>query len=541
MPAHPIELKQFLDVLPIGVAVVDARENVFYINQKARQLLGKDIVAEIITDTDLEIYPVYIAGTQQRYPSDNQPSIRALRGESSHVDDMEIHQPGKIIPIEVWANPIFDQNNQVTHAVIVLQDITQRRHLEAEQQSHVNELNQLNKQLAYYSQTLEQKVIERTEELEKKTAEAIHANQAKSRFLAAASHDLRQPMQALSLFIEALDYQVHDPQTRHLVAKAKQSVETMSSLFDSLLDISSLEAGVVRPELQHFALQTVFDYLSQEFQPQTDALKLDFHVDSCPAYVYSDPLLLERILRNLLSNALKFTPSGQIHLGYHLHGEQLNVFVRDSGIGIPVALQQTIFQEFYQIKQIPSSENGMGLGLAIVKRLSELLQHPLQLFSAAGRGSTFTLTLPLGHWRVAAEPMQNHPITSVNLNTDIAMITYVLVIDDDDLVCKALSHLLKHWGYEVMTAASGAAALSQLRTSEYVPAMIISDYHLQTETGLEVIRAVQTQLNRVIPSILITGDTTATALEQLQASGYKWLQKPVKPAYLRKIMRHYLR
>jgi CheY-like chemotaxis protein len=217
------------------------------------------------------------------------------------------------------------------------------------------------------------------------------------------------------------------------------------------------------------------------------------------------------------------------------------VFVRDSGIGIPTALQQTIFQEFYQIKQLPSSEKGLGLGLAIVKRLSELLQHPLQLFSAAGRGSTFTLTLPLGHWRVAAESMQNHPITSINLNTDIAMISYVLVIDDDDLVCNALSNLLKHWGYEVMTAHSGAVALSQLRTSEYVPAMIISDYHLQTETGLEVIRAVQTQLNRVIPSILITGDTTATSLEQLQASGYKWLQKPVKPAYLRKIMRHYLR
>jgi len=530
---HSIELKQFLDALPIGVAVVDAQENVFYINQKARQLLGKDIIAKVVTDHELEIYPVYVAGTHRRYPSENQPSIRALRGESTHVDDMEIHQPDKIIPIEVWASPIFDQEQRISHAVIVLQDITERKYLEAGRQRHTTQLSELNKQLEHYSRTLEQKVIERTEELEKKTAEAVRANRAKSYFIAAASHDLRQPMQALSLFIEALNYQITEPQARHLVIKAKQSVDMMSSLFDSLLDISRLEAGAVQPELKNFALQTLFNYLFHEFLPQANHLNLNFQVDSCTAYVYSDPLLLERILRNLLANAFKFTIHGQVHLGYTVRDKQLDIFVKDTGIGIPVELQQTIFHEFYQIKHTSSQAKGLGLGLSIVQRLSELLDHPLQLSSSEGHGSQFTLTLPLGHWH----EMTIDPPPFAEIMTTAR----VLVIDDDDLVRKALSNLMKHWGYEVMTASSGAEALSQLDISSYIPDIIVSDYHLQTEqTGLDVIHAVQVQLNQVIPCVLITGDTTAESFEQLQACGYKWLRKPVKPAYLRKIMSYYL-
>jgi len=534
MSEHSIELKQFLDALPVGVAVVDAQENVFYVNQKARQLLGKDIVAEIVTDDTLEIYPVYIAGTHRRYPSENQPSIRALRGEASHVDDMEIHQPGRVIPIEVWASPIFDHTQQITHAVVVLQDITERRHLEAGRQRYIAELSELNKQLEHYSETLEQKVIERTEELEKKTAEAIHANHAKSRFIAAASHDLRQPMQALSLFIEALDYQITEPHARYLVTKAKQSVDMMSSLFDSLLDISRLEAGAVQPEPKNFALQTLFNYLLHEFLPQANSRNINFQVNSCPAYVYSDPLLLERILRNLLANAFKFTIHGQVHLGYTIHDKQIDIFVKDTGIGIAAELQQTVFQEFYQIKPTPSQTKGLGLGLSIVQRLSELLEHPLRLVSTEGQGTQFTLTLPLGHWHESTA--ETTPFIEVTATAR------VLVIDDDDLVRKALSNLMKHWGYEVMTASSGAEALSQLHTSGYVPDLIVSDYHLQTQqTGLDVIHAVQVQLDKVIPCVLITGDTTSESFEQLQACGYKWLRKPVKPAYLRKIMSYYLR
>lgn len=531
-----IELKQFLDALPIGVAVVDAQENVFYINQKAQQLLGKDIVAEMVVDKNQEIYPVYVAGTHRRYPSENQPSIRALRGESTHVDDMEIHQPNAVIPIEVWATPITDSQQQVTHAVIVLQDITERRYLEANRQQYTAELSLLNKQLEQYSQTLEQKVIERTEELEKKTAEAVLANQAKSQFIAAASHDLRQPMQALSLFIEALNYQVAEPQARYLIEKAKQSIEMMSSLFDSLLDISRLEAGVVQPELKNFALQTLLQYLYHEFLPQTNTHNLNFKVASCAIYVYSDPLLLERIIRNLLANSFKFTTHGQIEVGYTIRKEAVDIFVKDTGIGIPPALQQTIFQEFYQIKSNQSREKGLGLGLSIVKRLSELLRHPLRLESVEGGGTTVTLTVPLGYCH---ETLQVETLIVPEIAETSAR---VLVIDDDTLVRKALEKMMLHWGYEVVSARSGADALLQLQQTQYLPDIIVSDYHLQTEqTGLDVIREIQKQLQRQIPSVLITGDTTSESFEQLQNCGYKWLRKPVSPASLRKIISYYLR
>jgi PAS domain S-box-containing protein len=533
---QPIELKQFLDALPIGVAVVDAQENVSYINQKAQQLLGKDIVAEMVTDNDLEIYPVYVAGTRRRYPSENQPSIRALRGESTHVDDMEIHQPNVIIPIEVWASPIIDNKQRVTHAVIVLQDITERRRLEANRQQYTAELSLLNKQLEHYSQTLEQKVIERTEELEKKTAEAIHANHAKSQFIAAASHDLRQPMQALSLFIEALNGQVTEPQARYLIEKAKQSVEMLSSLFDSLLDISRLEAGVVQPEPKNFALQTLLQYLYHEFLPQANNRNLEFQVANCTVHVRSDPLLLERILRNLLANSFKFTQRGRIEVGYTLHREVVNIFVKDTGIGIPAALQHAIFQEFYQIKSTSSSEKGLGLGLSIVKRLSELLRHPLRLESAEGRGTTFTLTVPLGYCH---EILRTEPATISEIETTTAR---VLVIDDDALVRKALKKIMIHWGYEVVSAHSGEEALQQLQQLQFIPDIIVSDYHLRTEeTGLDVIRTIQAQLQRQIPSILITGDATSESFQQLQNCGYKWLRKPVSPASLRKIITYYLR
>lgn len=531
-----IELKQFLDALPIGVAVVDAQENVFYINQKAQQLLGKDIVAEMLTDTNQEIYPVYVAGTHRRYPSENQPSIRALRGESTHVDDMEIHQPNAVIPIEVWATPMTDNLQQVTHAVIVLQDITERRRLEANRQQDIAELSLLNKQLEQYSQTLEQKVIERTEELEKKTAEAILANQAKSQFIAAASHDLRQPMQALSLFIEALNYQVTEPQARYLIEKAKQSVEMMSSLFDSLLDISRLEAGAIQPELKNFALQTLLQYLYHEFLPQANTRNLDFQVMPCTIYIHSDPLLLERILRNLLANSFKFTTQGQITVGYTVRKEAVDIFVKDTGIGIPTALQQTIFQEFYQIKSNVSREKGLGLGLSIVKRLSELLRHPLRLESVEGDGTTFTLTVPLGYCH---ETLRTETVLAPEITITSAR---VLVIDDDALVRKALEKLMIHWGYEVMTARSGEDALLQLQQTQYLPDIIVSDFHLQTEqTGLDAIREIQKQLQRPIPSVLITGDTTSESFEQLQSCGYKWLRKPISPASLRKIMSYHLR
>jgi signal transduction histidine kinase/CheY-like chemotaxis protein len=363
-------------------------------------------------------------------------------------------------------------------------------------------------------------------QIEKNRAE--DANLAKSKFLAAASHDLRQPLHALSLFTATLNEKIRQPDARDLLDNIKLSVNALENLFNALLDVSRLDAGVIQPRISSSNLQPLFNHLSNEYAPQAhnNGLTWNMHCDDIAAH--TDPVLLETILRNLISNAIRYTPSGNIQLRCAAQHSDVTIDIQDTGIGISDAHQQEIFNEFVQLQNPERDRNkGLGLGLAIVKRLSHLLDHKLTLHSEPGTGTTFSLTLPLATLQTRGLPHVDDNAHSPGLR--------VLVIDDEVAVLKAVEALLSEWGYEVIVADSAQAALNSLQTA---PDVIIADYRLrQNLTGIEAIRAVHTHWGNHIPALIITGDTGPEQLREASQSGYSLLHKPVQPGRLRAFLR----
>ena len=365
---------------------------------------------------------------------------------------------------------------------------------------------------------------------EKESAE--QANLAKSKFLAAASHDLRQPLHALSLFTAALDEKNKQPEVTELIDNIKLSVNALDNLFNALLDVSRLDAGVVQTHIRNTNLRPLFQQLVNEYRPQAqnNGLVLQMHCDNIAAR--TDPMLLETILRNLISNALRYTPSGSIALRCQaLHNEVL-IEIEDSGIGISPSQQLQVYNEFVQFNNPERDRNkGLGLGLAIVKRLSHLLNHPLSLRSEPGVGTTFSLKLPLVDV-VAAEPTESleQAITQADAHS-----LRVLVIDDEVVVLKAMQALLTQWGYQTLLAESLDDALAKLQCAPHV---IIADYRLrQQRTGVEAIRALHERWGSDIPALILTGDTGPEQLREVNESGYSLLHKPVQPGRLRSFLR----
>jgi two-component system, sensor histidine kinase len=360
---------------------------------------------------------------------------------------------------------------------------------------------------------------------------AEQANIAKSRFLAAASHDLRQPLHALGLFVAALDERVRQPEARLLVRNINRSVEALEGLFNALLDISKLDAGVVQPNVRHMSLDRLLNHLCAEYIPQARAKGLDFQYRRTGIVVQSDPMLLETMLRNLISNAIRYTKAGEIRIESTRRDNSVSVDVIDTGVGIAPEHQTEIFREFYQLHNPERDRTkGLGLGLAIVDRLATLLGHPLDLSSVPGAGSVFRLTLPVGNVDAidADEPI------SENLGRH-AVPLKVLIIDDEATVCEAMTILLDDWGYEV-TAVGSLDEARMLLTS--VPDVIIADYRLREDrTGAEAIRTLQEHFHVDIPALIVTGDTDPERIAQAKQSGFAFLHKPVPPAKLRAFLR----
>ena len=336
---------------------------------------------------------------------------------------------------------------------------------------------------------------------------------------------------------------------RPLVQKIQHSITALASLFDALLDISRLDAGIIQPDLQSFYLSKLFNYLHDELYSQAEQKGLSLIFDQSDFQVHSDPVLLERILRNLLTNALKYTDQGGIHVSCQksfsapmaINGgdkEYLQITVSDTGIGIPEEQHEEIFTEFHQL-QNPDHDRlqGLGLGLSIVKRLAQLLEYPLTLQSQVGEGSTFTIAVPLSH-----ESTATLALGSLSEDPDTLLVGRILVVDDEAFVRRATQLQLVSWCYQVLTADSQETALQKLLETNFLPEVILADYRLRNQkTGIEAIHYIQSHLGKTIPSILVTGDTASDCLTDVQASGYKLLYKPVKPAQLRKLISYYLR
>jgi signal transduction histidine kinase len=410
-------------------------------------------------------------------------------------------------------------------------------------ETHVHELNELAQginemaqKLDIQRETMQQRIEEATQEMREKKEDAERANFEKTRFLAAASHDLRQPMHAMGLFMGELSNRIDTPEQRKIVEKVEESVEAMSGLLDSLLDISKLDAGVIVPQVQEFAIDVLLHRLAQDFSSIALKRSITFRVHSVEATVVSDPILLERILSNLISNAIRYvSQNGTVMVACRKSGEHIRIEVRDNGPGIPVEEQQNIFKEFVQLaNKARDRSKGLGLGLAIVDRLSKLLGHSVTLRSAPQRGSTFTITVPrVPNVHELLAEISTVRSADVPLSNEYDGLN-VLVVDDDELVRNSTSGLLTSWGCKVQVA--GSLVEVRQRSTDVHFDLVVCDYRLPDGNGLELADCIDTQCESKPAFILISGDTSPEVLQEVVAKGHHLLHKPVRPAKLRSMV-----
>jgi signal transduction histidine kinase/ActR/RegA family two-component response regulator len=371
---------------------------------------------------------------------------------------------------------------------------------------------------------LEGKVEERTRQLEA-------ANQAKSRFVAVASHDLRQPLHALGLFVEQLQGKLRASERAHIVGRIKDALSAMNELFSALLDISKLDAGATTVNITVFPVAQLLAHAETTFAGAAREKELKFRALPSDAWVRSDFILLQQIVFNLVHNALRYTRNGRVLVGCRKRGDRLRIEVWDSGIGIPPDQHDKIFGEFYRLGEPDRDRRaGLGLGLAIVDRLCRLLGHPIEVKSTVGKGSVFAVTVPLAPADKRAIEASIVPRAQPSLSFD----KLVLVIDDDPLVLEGMSGIFRQWGCRVITADSDSKALKAAAEQDDLPDLIISDYHLANgRTGIETIEWLRGELSAPIPAFLISGDTDPAALHEAKVKGFHLLHKPVNPVALR--------
>ena len=391
---------------------------------------------------------------------------------------------------------------------------------------------------------LVRRLTEQTQIAEAARREADEANRAKSRFLAAASHDLRQPLHALSLFSGALADARDIGEIAKLTGHINNSVAALELLFNSLLDVSRLDAGVVRAETRDFRAATVLDRIRNDYAPLAREKGLKLVVAPSRAILRGDPMLLEQLLRNLAANAIRYTDSGGVAIGCRpracegVAGYVLEV--RDSGIGIAPEQHDNIFAEFVQLGNPERDRTkGLGLGLAIVRRLSLLLGTPVELHSAPGRGSRFTV-------RVARGTLPAATAVEEPVRRDLLQGARVLVVDDEAAVRSGMQALLTGWGCETRACESYAAAttaiLAQAAGADWRPHIIFADLRLRAgENGIDTLTRLRALCQPAPPGVIVTGDNAATELKSVAASGYHVLYKPVAPAKLRSLMQGLLR
>jgi len=355
--------------------------------------------------------------------------------------------------------------------------------------------------------------------------EARRAEKTKGRFLATASHDLRQPLQAVSLLNGTLRRLVKDVEATEALRLQDESIGSMSKLLSALLDISKLEAGAIEPEPRIVPVAQVLATMEQEFGALASSKGLELQVAACEEYVHTDPALLEQILRNLVSNAIKYTRAGGVRLRAMVTPPWIDIEVIDTGIGIATDQLQLIGEEFYQIG-VPSNSTreGYGLGLSIVRRLVRLLGLRLQVSSAIGEGSIFSVRLP----RSANAPMPERPAdASVILPPPPDVEASILLVEDDPDVRNATRMLLRTEGYRVTAVASLAEALLNLRQSRSID-LVVTDFHLVGETGVQVISRLRAELGTALKAVLMTGDTSSAMKDLGHDPNLRIVSKPVQ-------------
>ena len=465
----PELLGKVLESAPDTVVIVDGEGVVLFASRQITALAGY-LPEEVVGQPMELLLPERFRRAHLVHRANYNRNARP-RPMGVDLELFALHKDGRELPVEISLSPIHDDGRLLIAAAI--RDAAERKRIQA-QLRHAREA-------------------------------ADRANLAKSRFLATASHDLRQPLQTLSLLNGTLRRTVRHPIAAEAVLQQGQAIEAMSRLTNALLDISKLESGAIRPDPADFAVAALFEEIRNEFASLAASKGLELRIDSDSPCAYSDPSLIGQILRNLLSNAIKYTRQGWVRLRATAGDMGVRLEVTDTGIGIPADQLPYIYDEFYQVGVASNtSREGYGLGLAIVQRLVKLLGLRLEVRSEVGRGSTFALELPAaaGVAPVARMPDSISPPA-------MPAAARILLVDDDAGVRNATAMLLEVEGFEVARAASLAEAIHEARRGVRID-LVIADYHLQKgETGIEVIEAVRQLAGESVAAVLVSGDTSS--------------------------------
>jgi PAS domain S-box-containing protein len=503
-----------LDAAPDAMLIIDASGIIRFANQQVSALFGyahDEIIGQSIEKLMPERFRARHVGHREHYVS----TVR-VRPMGAGLDLFGRRRNGTEFPVEISLSPIEDVGRTLVAAAI--RDVTDRKRVEAE--------------LIMARETAEAARVLADQARES----ADRANQGKSRFLATASHDLRQPLQTLELLNGALRRRATDHYAIEALSQQEQAIGAMSRLLNALLDISKLESGAIRPEPTDFTVAAIFEELRMEFASIAANKGLRLEVESCQDAVYSDPSLVEQILRNLVSNAVKYTREGCVRLRCLHEASLVRIEVLDTGIGIPPDQLPYIYDEFYQIG-VPtnSSRDGYGLGLSIVQRLVKLLTLKLDVRSEVGRGSAFSLVLPAstGHDVTADRTSSRSPLSGAQPIGEAR----VLVVEDNVSVRQATCLLLELEGYHVTPVASLSEALQHIQKGHGVD-LLITDYHLSDgETGTQVIATLREILGISLKAVLTTGDTSS-AIKQLPRDPYlRITSKPIQAEELLTMLR----
>jgi len=391
------------------------------------------------------------------------------------------------------------------------------------------------------NETLERRVHERTEELTRLNAalarakgEADAANISKTKFLAAASHDILQPLNAARLYVTSLIERRRSHEDSRLIDNVDASLEAVEEIIGALLDISRLDTGAMRPEFASFRIDELLHQIELEFAPLASAKGLDLTFMPCSAVVRTDRRLLRRLVQNLVSNAIKYTPHGRVLVGCR-RIDRIDRLVRidvyDTGLGIPRSKQRDIFMEFHRLDEGAKIARGLGLGLSIVERIARVLGSDVAVISEAGRGSHFAVTVPLSN----AMPVQLQARDEPRLDPGQLVGTSALCIDNEPAVLDGMETLLQGWGCAVIKAPDLDTALAAIEENDIMPNGLLVDYHLDNGNGIDAILALRERIGEV-PAILITADRLPAVREQAREHGIQVLHKPIKPAALRALL-----
>jgi signal transduction histidine kinase/CheY-like chemotaxis protein len=389
------------------------------------------------------------------------------------------------------------------------------------------------------NESLERRVQERTEELTRLNTElgrakgeAEQANISKTRFLAAASHDILQPLNAARLYVTSLVERQRGGSDAQLITNIDASLDAVEDIFGALLDISRLDTGAMRPEIVGFRIDELLRQLEVEFTPLAQEKGLNLKFVPCSLAVQSDRRLLRRLLQNLVSNAIKYTPNGRVLVGCRRHDGGLRIDVYDTGLGIPASKKQAIFQEFHRLEQGAKAARGLGLGLSIVERIARVLDHKITVNSSVGRGSQFSVEVPLS----AAIPPRQQPRVAREVDrVQLSGIT-VLCIDNELAILDGMETLLAGWGCRVLKAADLEAAITLVAEGKITPDGLLVDYHLDQGNGIAAITELRRRFGPDLTAILITADRSPRVREDARANGIQLLNKPIKPAALRALL-----